>query len=62
MATISGSASKKIIYFSLGGIITVCLCYFIIFYINAQFGLIIFSIGYGLFSSILFPVLLTIPS
>lgn len=62
MVAVPGSPSRKIIYLNAGSLLTVLLSYVVIFSINAELGLLFFSIIFGLCQWVLFPLLLTIPS
>jgi hypothetical protein len=61
MAIVPGKASIKIKWLVSIGIVNTFISYFIIFNIHPEFGLIFMSLVYGLSTSILFPLLLTIP-
>lgn len=61
MATVQGSASQKVELMGLIGVINSVVSYFVIFYVDPEFGLYSMSLLYGLCNSVLYALLLTIP-
>ena len=61
LAFVDGKSSKKIEILIAIGVVQAFVSYFIIYHINAEMGLVMSAIIFGLSNSVVFPLLLIVP-